>query len=164
MNKAFPQRPFSHQLETKSRSYFRQCLPVAWTNDEPQNDYGFDIRVQIADENYLTGMGFVVQLKASQNADAGDTVKLTIKVSTLNFLRSMLEVAILVKYIEAENEAYWLFLKDVPEPKNDQSTVTVAIPRVNRLSANPWPEIQGYVTKVHYKKLGAMQSANSAAV
>lgn len=160
METPFPQRPTSHQLEDKSKLYFRQWLPTAWTADEPQNDYGVDVRVQIAEGNFLTGKAFVVQLKATAESEAGDTVAVTLSVSTLNYLRSLLEVAMVVKFVESENEAYWLLLKDVPQPPDGQKTVTVRISKANRLSENPWPEIQSYVTQVHYRKLGAMHQTN----
>jgi Domain of unknown function (DUF4365) len=163
MDTPFPQRPTSHQLEDKSKLYFRQCLPAGWTADEPQKDYGVDVRVQIAEETFLTGKALVVQLKATAEVEPGDSVALTLGVSTLNYLRSLLEVAMVVKYVEPENEAYWLLLKDVPQPAEGQKTITVRIPKANRLSANPWPEIQGYVTQVHYKKLGAMHQTNGPA-
>jgi hypothetical protein len=155
-----PQRPPSHQLETASKLFFRQCLPSAWTCDEPQSDYGVDLRVGIAAQQRLTGQALVVQLKSSADEDPGDAVSITLKVSTLNYLRDLLEVVMVVKYVATEGEAYWLLLKDVQPPPNGQKTITIRIPRHNRLSANPWPQIQRYVTQVHYKKLGAMHPTN----
>jgi hypothetical protein len=155
-----PQRPSSHQLEATSKLFFRQCLPSAWTCDEPQSDYGVDLRIGIAEQHYLTGKAFVVQLKASADEAPGDTVSITLNVSTLNYLRALLEVAMVVKYVATEGEAYWLLLKDVQPPPDGQKTITIRIPRANRISANPWPQIQSYVTQVHYKKLGAMHPTN----
>jgi hypothetical protein len=68
----------------------------------------------------------------------------------------MLEVALLVKYVAAENEAYWLLWKDIVPPTADQQTFTVRIPRANRVSRNPWPQIERYVEFVHERKLGSM--------
>ena len=79
-------------------------------------------------------------------------------VSSYNYLREMLEAALLVKYIADENEAYWLLWKDIACPSADQETVTVRIPRVNRLSQDPWPQIEHHVRTVHGRKLGAMRS------
>lgn len=163
MDAQLPQRPVSHRLETKSQLFFRHCLPSAWICDEPQNDYGVDFRVGIAEEHGLTGQVLVVQLKATAEEMQGDTVRVTLNVSTLNYLRSLLDVAMVVKYVAAEDEAYWLLLKDVPQPPDGQKTVTVCIPRQNRLSQNPWPQIKDYVIRVHYKKLGAMHATNGSA-
>jgi hypothetical protein len=68
----------------------------------------------------------------------------------------------LVMYIEAEKEAYWILLKDVPPPRQDANTLTVHIPRSNALSKEPWLVVAEYVNLVHHKKLGAMHSANQA--
>jgi len=157
-----PQRHASHQLEEESNQFFRSCLPKDWTCDEPNNDYGIDLRVGLADAGYLNGQALVVQLKASSNAPEGTAVRVRLSTSTLNYLRSVLEVAMLVKYVAAEKEAYWVLLKDVPQPQNEASTVTVQVPRSNALSKNPWPTIAKYVKLVHYKKLGAMHAANQA--
>jgi len=156
-----PKRPPSHQLETTSQLFFRQCIPSSWTCDEPQKDYGVDLRVGIAEGNLLNGHAFVVQLKATAQEKAGETVSLKLNVSTFKYLRSLLEVAMVVKYVAAESEAYWLLLKDVPQPSDGQKTVTIRIPRGNRLSQNPWPQVTDYVALVHYKKLGAMHQANA---
>lgn len=68
----------------------------------------------------------------------------------------MLEVAMLVKYIAAEKEAYWMLLKDfTAQPQPKQKTVTVRIPRENRISAQPWAHIAGHVQAVHFRKLHA---------
>lgn len=86
----------------------------------------------------MTDQQLVVQLKASEVASAADYVVVRLEVTTLALLRQMLEVAMLVKYIAVEREAYWLLLKDFTvEPMDGQRTVSVRIPKVNRLSANP---------------------------
>jgi hypothetical protein len=104
----------------------------------------------------INGQQLVIQLKASAKATHGDSVAVTLEVPTLNYLRNMLEVALIVKYVATEGEAYWLLLKDyVNEPPQGQKTVTVRIPRANRLSANPWDIIAEHVQSVHYRKLRA---------
>lgn len=104
----------------------------------------------------VTGQEFLVQVKASAVALPGDTVELKMKVSTLNLLRDKLQVALLVKYIEAEGEAYWLLLKDFQmQPACDQEEVTIRIPRSNRISDGPWTQIADHVERVHFKKLQA---------
>ncbi len=68
-------------------------------------------------------------------------------------------MVILVKYIEEEKEAYWLLLKDVPEPNQVQDTFTIRIPKTNRLSSIDWNYIQGYVKEVTEEKLAARRSS-----
>lgn len=151
-----PQRPRAHELEVESEKYFRQNLPAGWTCDKPQHDYGVDLRLGLTTDGRITGQQLVVQLKASEIANTGDYVVVRLKVTTLAMLRQMLEVAMLVKYIMSEGEAYWLLLKDfTAEPMNGQKTVSVRIPKVNRLSENPWPLIGQHVNDVHFRKLNA---------
>jgi hypothetical protein len=38
-----------------------------------------------------------------------------------------------VKFIETENEAYWILLKGVPEPNQDNETFTIRIATENKL-------------------------------
>ena len=152
----FPKRPPQHQLADESVRFFRDSLPREWTSDEPKSDYGVDLRVGIARDGGVTGEALVVQLKASANTDVGEFVTVELAISTLNYLRNLLEVVLLVKYVASEGEAYWLLLKDFENaPEEDQKTITIRIPRKNRLSQNPWAEIANHVQAVHYRKLAA---------
>jgi hypothetical protein len=103
-----PQRPRAHELEVQSEIYFRQNLPARWTCDKPQNDYGVDLRLGLVADGQVTGQQLVVQLKASEVANSTDYVVVRLEVTTLALLRQILEVAMLVKYIAAERESYWL--------------------------------------------------------
>ena len=156
MATTFPQRPHGHQIEDESINFFAQHLPVGWTIDRPQHDYGVDLRVGLATNEQINGQQLVVQMKASSDSAAGDTVTVRLEVPTLNYLRNMLEVALLVKYVAAEREAYWLLLKDfTAEPREGQRTVTIHIPRANRISTGPWGAIAAHVNAVHHRKLRA---------
>jgi hypothetical protein len=154
----FPKRPEAHQLADESVRFFRDCLPRPWICDVPASDYGVDLRVGLIDQAQVTGQSFVVQLKASAKADAGDEVSIRVAASTFYFVKNMLEVALLVKYVAADREAYWLFWKDITPPTKSQKSLTVRIPRSNRLSQNPWPQIEAHVLHVHGRKLGAMRN------
>jgi hypothetical protein len=152
----YPQRPPEHQLEAESSAFFLQHLPKGWVCDRPQHDYGVDLRVGLAQGGRVNGQQLVVQLKASAVAPPGQTVAIVLDVPTLNYLRGMLEVAVLVKYIAAEKAAYWLLLKDfTTQPRKGQKTVTIRLPRTNRLAEDPWTHIANHVQAVHYKKLRA---------
>ena len=63
----------------------------------------------------------------------------------------------LVKYVENENEAYWVLLRDIAGPNNpNQKTLTVHIPRENRMSDINWDEQIDLIKKITYLKLGAV--------
>lgn len=154
----FPQRPHAHRIEDESVNFFARCLPLGWTCDRPQHDYGVDLRIGLAQNGQVNGQQMVVQLKASVSAAPRDSnsVSLTLEVPTLNYLRNMLEVALLVKYVAEEKEAYWLLLKDfTAAPREGQKTITVRISRANRVSQDPWQLIATHVDAVHYRKLRA---------
>lgn len=157
MDRAFPIRPESHQISELSERFFRQSLPKSWVVEKPSSDYGVDLRVDLFEENKATGLELLVQLKASTQPMDNDTESVRLKTATYNYLWSKLEVAMLVKYIESDNEAYWLLFRDIPSPSQNQETFTVQIPKTNRLSSIAWPEIQSYIRAVTDKKLAAMR-------
>jgi hypothetical protein len=152
----FPQRPQAHQLEAESVAFFQAHVPHGWICDKPEHDYGVDLRLGLARNGQVTGEQLVIQLKSSAKATPGDAVSISLEVPTLNFLRRMLEVALVVKYVAEEHEAYWLLLKDFEkQPKVDQQSMTLRLPRANRLSAQPWDQIAHHVRDVHNNKLNA---------
>jgi hypothetical protein len=155
MGASYPQRPVSHQLEEESERFFRQRLPKAWMCERPSPDYGVDLRIRIVENDIVTPQSFLVQLKASHKAAQGETVPTTLRVATFNLLWDHLEVALLVRYVLEEHEAYWILLKDVPEPNQEQETFTVHVPRANRLSEEAWKYVSAYVSDIHQRKLDA---------
>ncbi len=77
--------------------------------------------------------------------------------STYNYLRGLLTVAMVIKYVESENEAYWIFLREVTPPHNEnQITFTVHIPRTNKLSEIDWGATTAIVRQITDLKLGAV--------
>lgn len=157
MDIEFPLRTEAHQLEEVSRRFFQQCLPKNWTSEKPENDYGLDCRVDLFDEEKATGLELLVQLKSSEKATLEDTETVRLSTSTYNYLWNKLQVAMLVKYVEFENEAYWLLFKDIPAPSQEHKTFTVHIPKTNRLSQINWVEVRKYIHGVTDKKLAAIR-------
>jgi len=157
MERAFPVRSESHQIEELSERFFRDSLPKNWVAEKPANDYGVDLRVDLFEGNQATGLELLVQLKASAKPTGGEAEAVQLKVATYNYLWDKLQVAMLVKYVESEGEAYWLLFRDIPQPQAGQDTFTVRIPKANRLSAIAWPEVQAYVRGVTDEKLAAMR-------
>src|SRR5690606_34404044 len=104
-----------------------------------------------------TGLELLVQLKASERATEGDTESIDLRATTYNMLRGKLQVVMLVKYSRAESEAYWLLLKDAREPQEGRESVTVRIPKQNRLSRIDWHHIQEHVRNVTDAKLAAIR-------
>ena len=155
MSLRYPQRKNSHQLEEISERYFTSRLPGNWTSEKPTPDYGVDLRVDIYEGSNATGLELLIQQKASKNGNGQTYETVRLRTSTYNYLWDKLQVVMLVKYVESENRAYWLLLKDVPQPSQEQDTFTIRIPKENDLENINWPEIQNYVREVTDQKLTA---------
>jgi hypothetical protein len=103
-------------------------------------------------------LNFIVQLKSSEDPSGNtDYETIVLKISTFHYLKKLLNVVLLIKYISSENEAYWLLLEDVNPPERVKS-FTVRIPRVNKLSELDWNDIVDQVRTISDIKLEAVQN------
>ena len=85
----------------------------------------------------------------------GEYERMRLKVSTYNYLMDALSVAMLVKYIASEQQAYWVLLRDVPPPPQAQQSFTVRVPRENRISDLDWQQLRARLANIQGLKLGA---------
>lgn len=155
-----PIRSAAHVLEESSRRFIEGALPHDWTCEKTSPDYGADLRVDIYESGKATGLELLVQLKSSARRSrhkTNETVR--IKTSTYNYLWSKVQVAVLVKFVESDNEAYWMWLRDVVPPSDDRKRFTVHIPRSGRVSNVDWGMIATRVRRVTDVKLAAMRRA-----
>ncbi|HMO79568.1 MAG TPA: DUF4365 domain-containing protein [Pyrinomonadaceae bacterium] len=149
-------------MEENSVRFFKNLLPCDWNPNSIDHDYGQDLNLEIAEEGQYKGLDLVVQLKASAQSNAIDHAERQVfKVSTYNYLWANLRVVMIVKYVESEDEAYWILMKDVPAPSQANDSFTIHIPRRNRLSRIDWNEIAEYVRQVSEGKLNAWRQRNS---
>ena len=155
MNRKFPRRVRGHNLEELSERFVIQNLPTNWTSEKPEADYGVDLRVDIFEGEQATGLELLIQLKASENSVNGENEIASLRTATYNHLWDKLQVVMLIKYVEEENEAYWLLLSEVPEPDQKQETFTIHFPKTNKISGIDWNKIQQYVRNVTDEKLVA---------
>lgn len=153
-----PQRTQNHNNEELSERFFNSSLPENWCSHRPDNDYGVDLIVDLFEGTNATGLELIVQLKSTQSTTDGDTETQIFSVSTYNYLWRKLQVAMIVKYVIPENEAYWILLKDVPSPNQENDNFTIHIPRANRLSQINWNEIKDYIETVTDRKLAAQNA------
>ena len=144
-----------HDREERSRRYFESQLPRDWASHRPDHDYGVDLHVDIFENGQAIGLALIVQLKATSEAEEGDTERVRIAAASYNYLMERVEVAMLVKYIDDDEEAYWILVRDIPPPGDAQKTLTVRIPKANRLSSIRWNEILALVRRVRDAKLTA---------
>ncbi len=153
MEKHFPQRSMSHQLEAISETFFENSLPPNWKSYKPEIDYGVDLVVEIFEGEYAKGHELLVQLKSTQVGVDSEFEIIRLNTATYNYLWNKLQVVMLVKYVAEENQAYWLLLKEVPEPDQGHETFSVRIPKTNRISSINWELIQQYVRSITDQKL-----------
>jgi hypothetical protein len=149
----YPTRSTSHVLEELSERYLRDHLPRTWTLDRPSKDYGVDCRIDIFELNKATGLELLIQLKASQRASARTYESVRLRTTTYNYLWDKLQIVMLIKYVNEEREAYWLLLRDVPEPKQTGKSFQVRIPKANTLRTIDWENIAQHIRRVTDEKL-----------
>lgn len=162
-----PSRIENHRLEADSENHFNQHLPRDWTSFKPMPDFGVDIVVNIFDGDEATSRELLVQLKSSlePNSTADDAYeRLTLDVSTYNYLWDQLQVVLLVKYVASEQTAYWQLLSQVPEPNQENQTMTVRIPKNQIFNDEACHRIRTYVEYVHKKKLGRRERVDLSTI
>ena len=155
---SFPIRHENHTLEQESETFFLGKIPQDWVPNKPQQDYGVDFQIGITEDRELRGLEILVQLKASEKSgDNEDSEDIILNVSTYNYLRNLLTVVMLIKYVKASNEAYWVLLRDIEPPKDEnQKSFTVHIPKTNIVSTIDWEHLASIVRDITNLKLGAV--------
>lgn len=159
----YPKRHTSHTLEEKSIRFFKRHLPADWNPNSVDNDYGKDLEVEICEDSEYKGLEFIVQLKSSaESNESGGYERQLMRISTYNYLWGNLRVAMVVKYVESEDEAYWILLRDVDPRNQENESFTIHLPRGNRLSGIDWNGIAEYVKEVHIGKLSSWREKRKA--
>jgi hypothetical protein len=153
-----PQRPQNHNSEELSERFFNSCLPENWYSYKLKNDYGVDLVVDIFDGSNATGLELLIQLKSANKSNDSDFENQRLSTSTFNYLKGKLQVVMIVKYIIPDNAAYWILLKDIPIPNQNNGSLTIHIPKTNRLSEINWDDILEYVSVVTDRKLTAQKA------
>lgn len=145
----FPIVHNNHTLEEKSILYFRKHLPPDWITNTVDKDYGQDLNIEICEGGMLKGLDLVIQLKSSQESNAiNDNERQSFSISTYNYLNANVRIVMVIKYVKEDDEAYWILLKDVPKPNQENETLTIYIPRKNKISSIKWDNIVFFVREV----------------
>jgi hypothetical protein len=155
MNALLPQRPQSHQLASLSETFLRRHVPEAWTFGTETQDYGVDYKLGIARDGVLTGAEIVIQLKASEREASPGSVRAKLSAATFHYLENLLQIVLIVKYVHDEGEAYWALLRDLQRPRANAGSVTLHLPRENRVSALNWQALAEQVRDISGHKLEA---------
>lgn len=118
-------RPRAHQLEEESITRFRELLPSAWVYRPKSPDYGIDAEVEIFDDEKSTGLSFLVQLKATDNPDLSDRVRLEAK--ALDYYLRFDQPAGVARYCSVTKGFYWQWASVIAgrvSRSDDQITVS----------------------------------------
>lgn len=160
MTQQYPERHPYHVLADESEKFFQANLPGDWVVNKPQHDYGQDLRIDLTENGKMRGCELVIQIKASEKPSGNDEYEMIsgLKTSTYNYLKGLLSVVMFVKYVQSEREAYWILLRDVPVPSDpSQATMTIKLPRTNRISEIAWDQMAAFVREVTHCKLKAAE-------
>jgi tetratricopeptide (TPR) repeat protein len=121
-----PLRARSHILEEQSVRRFRDALPPGWVYRDKAPDYGIDGEVEIFNpDGSSTGLSFNVQLRATDDADRADRVRL--EVDELDYYRSLDVPTAVVRYGNPEGSLFWQWASNIAsrvEIAEGQQTVT----------------------------------------
>lgn len=144
MNK--PNRHSNHILETKSNKFFSNQIPDEWFLDKPEHDYGIDFTANIVINEQVTGLNFSIQIKGKKTEVKSESVLIKLKYTTLRLYATRLEPVLLVAYVDEDNEAYWLWFDEMDQDLTaDSKTLTIHIPKNNKLSEINWEEVIKHV-------------------
>lgn len=145
-------RDDNHQLETESRRKFEALLPISWTFDIPDNDYGIDGIVEVFTDNKTTGKIFNVQLKATSLFDGGSALKLSFSMKALEYYDSLDQPTMIVRYIRETDSFYYIWSNDIVVPLEKQSQETMTIVFENEIKTTEFSfDVEHYIDQ--YKVL-----------
>lgn len=159
---AMPGSPRQHDLERESVRYVQSQLPSRWPCQPVQADYGQDLLVEIHEGGLATGLEFKAQVKGHEKPKIvyGDRIAEPLRVSTLNYLESLLVPVVLVVYDAEEGTAHYLWVKpyirdvlDEQEPdwraRRAKSEITLHIPLANNFDETAYDDILSHVEAEH---------------
>jgi hypothetical protein len=111
-----PTRPRSHTLEAESRRAFGALLPSEWVIRPLESDYGIDEHVELFDKRgHASGLMFLAQLKATDTNDLSSALKVTLKVNTIDYYRSLELPVMLVRFHSPTKKFYWYWFHEFKE-------------------------------------------------
>ena len=93
-----PQRPRQHVLETESRVEFERTISPRFLFRPDVPDYAVDGDVEEFDEGTATGRRFYVQLKATDEEDLGEALKVALTLEKASYYRALPLPLLMVLY------------------------------------------------------------------
>jgi len=123
-------RPRSHTLEDESRRAFAAMLPSEWVIRSLASDYGIDDQIEVfGKDGNATGLIFLAQVKATDTSDVESALKVSLRVDSLSYYRSLETPVMLVSFHAPTKKFYWRWIHEFSEyARPGQSTITLNIP------------------------------------
>lgn len=161
-NMTLPIRPRTHVLERESINNLHENIPNEWVIQQMTNDYGVDYLVEIVQDQEVNGNFFSVQLKATDTTfENQNNVTFRMNTSTIRYLMNRVELVMLILYVSNEDQAYWIWLRDIAGNVNyENRTYTVRIPKQNRLTNINWDRINEFSDHIGDRKIGSASDMN----
>lgn len=121
-------RPMSHVIEDRSRARLRLAIPSQWIVRDKYHDYGIDAEVEIFDESgNSTGFVFLVQIKGTSSRNPETQCRLSLRLDSLAYYKSLELPVLLVRWAESTNLLYarWAHSMDRYYARKGAKTMSV---------------------------------------
>lgn len=139
-------RTRSHEIDTQAQRIFSARIPVDWVRREHHPDYGIDYEIEVFYNEKPTGIWFEVQLKGTEKyRETKDCLLMAFETDKIQYYLANVPLPVFLVVVHTQNEEiHWLFLqkyvnevlKEENPDWNQQKTVTIKIPKRNRLDDN----------------------------
>jgi tetratricopeptide (TPR) repeat protein len=162
-NSEGPQRPRSHVVGNITLNRFNALRRQEWVvNESSQNDYGWDLLIDLVRDGIVIPENFFVQPKGTDEPtyiDNGTKISFPkLRTSTIKWLLAKPHPSMIAicDTQQTDQPVHWVWLNDAvseilhQRPKAlSQKTLTIHIPVGNALSAAACGEIEDYVIRFH---------------
>jgi|GEM_PF-1343129 len=120
-----PKRPRQHELEDESRRGFEQSLGPRFVYRRQESDYGIDGEVEEFRDGRATGVKYLVQLKATDEADLAKALSVRIDLDRADYYRSLALPVLMIRYhaVGGRLFARWFHAYTGPEPGPEQQSL-----------------------------------------
>jgi len=110
-------RPAQHVIDTRAKKVLEGLLPHEWNFNEMAHDYGKDYLVEPADDSYLTGTTFFVQLKGTTRIKTvQDQTSISFplkKKHAAYYLDQVKESPVFLVVVDVDRKrAWWIFIQE----------------------------------------------------
>lgn len=125
MTDEYPKVPVQHEVARSAVRWVEARLPAAWVVHKPSegDDYGTDVRIEIATLGQLTGRQLVVQVKGT--GDEGELRRVRIARATINYLRGLTDPAIILRVCPNANRVRAVSIDDPRFDDESADSVTL---------------------------------------